>query len=255
MPVFDPAPEEWLNPARRHLLEEQLGAARRTLAISGLLSRAVELWLRQQLAAEAPWHANERLAAVQSRRDDWLASHDPATHGLTEGELDAKLAVAPGCQSWAEARWGHRVEALFLEHKDQLDQASCRLLRVSDKGLALELYHRIKAGEDTFASLAFRYTEGPERQQGGLIPLQRLAAMPLGLGEVLPRLEPGELLPPTRLGEQVAVVQLESYHPATLDATTRKRLLSDELSRWLTATGALAMAHLRCPNSIEAITP
>ena len=255
MAHFNPAPEEWLSHERLRLLEDQLGPARSSLAIAGLLAKAVELWLRQQLAAEAPWSAEERRAVIEARREAWLASPDPATQGLLDPELATKLAVVPGCLRWAEAHWGHRVETLFLERKEQLDRASCRLLRVADKGLALELYHRIKAGEESFASLAFRYGEGPEQQQGGLIPLQPLAAMPMGLGGVLANLQPGELLPPTRLGEQVALVQLETFQPASLDATSRKLLLGGELNLWLASAGALALANLRCPQRIEPITP
>ena len=255
MDNFDPAPEEWLSPQRLRLLDEQLGPARSSLAIAGLLAMAVERWLRQQLAAEAPWSAEERQAVIEARREAWLASHDPAGQGLLDAEVDTKLAVAPGCQGWAEAHWGHRVETLFLERKEQLDRASCQLLRVADKGLALELYHRIKAGEESFATLAFRYGEGPEQQQGGLIPLQPLAAMPMGLGGVLTKLEPGELLPPTRLGQQVALVQLETFQPAVLDASSRQLLLGDELNRWLASAGGLVLAHLKSPQRIEAIIP
>ena len=255
MATFDPAPEEWLTPERLRLLEDQFGAARSTLAIAGLLPRAVELWLRQQLAAEAPWSAEERQAAIEARKESWLASHDPAAQGLLCDELAIKLAVAPCCLRCAEHEWEHRIETLFLERKEQLDRASCRLLRVADKGLALELYHRIKAGEESFASLAFRYGEGPEQQQGGLIPLQPLSGMPMGLDGVLPKLEPGELMPPTRLGDQVALVQLETFQPASLDATSRKLLLGWELNRWLASAGILVLAQLRCDHRTESITP
>ena len=252
---LDPDPAEWLSLARQQQLEADLLAARSTLAVAGLLPRAVDLWLRQQLAAEAPWSPEDRQQAIATREPDWRAKTDPEALGLLESEVATKLAVEPGCQSWAEARWGHRLETLFLQRKQQLDRASCRLLRVADKGLALELYHRIKAGEESFAVLSQRFGEGPERGQGGLIPLQPLATMPLGLGKVLPRLEPGELLPPTRLGEQVALVQLEQFLPARFDAASRQRLLAAELDQWLKAAGALALAHLRCPQRIDAVIP
>ncbi|MCP9941953.1 peptidylprolyl isomerase [Cyanobium sp. ATX 6E8] len=252
---LDPDPASWLTAERLQQLEADLLAARSTLAVAGLLPRAVDLWLRQQLAAEAPWSSEDCQQAIAAREPEWRAKADPEALGLLESEVATKLAVAPGCQSWAEARWGHRLETLFLQRKHQLDRASCRLLRVADKGLALELYHRIKAGEESFAALSRRYGEGPERAQGGLIPLQPLAAMPLGLGKVLPRLEPGELLPPTRLGEQVAIVQLELFKPARFDAASRQQLLAAELDQWLRATGALALAHLRCPHRIEAVIP
>jgi parvulin-like peptidyl-prolyl isomerase len=236
-------------------LEQDLGAARPCLAISGMLGGAVEGWLRQQIAAEAPWSEVERQTAVASRQEAWLAKADPASLGLLEPEVALKLAIAPGCLRWSEAQWGHRLESLFLERKAELDQASCRLLRVGDKGLALELYHRIKAGEESFAAVAFRHGEGPERHQGGLIPLQPLTSLPLGLAAVVPRLEPGELLPPTRLGEQVALLQLESFQPARFDANSRQQLLAGELNRWLKATGAQAIAHLMCFQRVDAITP
>ena len=252
---LDPDPAEWLTPARLEQLLLDLGAARACLAVAGQLPRAVEAWLRQQLAAEAPWPEGELEQLLEQRRGGWLAKVNPDALGLLEPEVAIKLAVAPGCSRWAKARWGHRLETLFLERKAQLDRASCRLLRVADKGLALELYHRIKAGEQSFALIAQRFGEGPERSQAGLIPLQPLASMPLGLAKVLPRLEPGELLPPTRLGEHVAVVQLETWKPARFDAASQEALLAGELDRWLKAAVPLAVAHLRCPHRLQAVIP
>ena len=252
---LDPDPPEWLSPVRLEQLEADLLQARSTLAVAGLLPRAIEMWLRQQLALEAPWSPDDRQQAIAAREPDWRSKVDPKSLGLHDSEVEYKLAVGPGCLIWAEARWGHRLETLVLQKKQQLDRASCRLLRVADKGLALELYHRIKAGEESFAVLAQRFGEASERSQGGLIPLQPLAAMPLGLSKVLPRLEPGELLPPTRLGEQVALVQLEQFKPARFDHSCRQRLLAAELDDWLTATGALALAHLMCPHRIDVVIP
>ncbi len=252
---LDPDPAEWLTPARLDQLLNDLGNARHCLAVGGLLRRVVESWLRQQLAAEAPWPQGEPEQQIEQRRGSWLAKVDPDALGLLEPEVAIKLAVAPGCHCWAEARWGHRLETLFLERKAQLDRASCRLLRVADKGLALELFHRIKAGEVSFAAVATTHGEGAERSQAGWIPLQPLASMPLGLASVLPRLVPGELLPPTRLGKQVAIVQLEQWKPARFDAASQEALLSDELGRWLKTAVDLAVAHLRCPNALEAVIP
>ena len=252
---LDPDPAEWLSPARLQQLDSDLLAARSTLALAGLLPRAVDFWLRQQIAAEAPWSSEERLSAIASRESGWKASVDLATLGLLDSEVPLKLAVAPGCHHWAEARWGHRLETLFLERKGDLDRASCRLLRVRAKGLALELFHRVKAGEDTFASLARRFGDGPEQSNDGLIPLQPLSSMPLGLAKVLPKLEPGELMPPSRLGQHFALVQLEQFKPARFDDSSRQRLLAAELDVWLKITGGLALAHLRCPHNIDSVVP
>jgi parvulin-like peptidyl-prolyl isomerase len=252
---LDPDPNEWFHSARRRQLEADLEGARATLAVAGLLPRAIEAWIRQQLAAEAPWDALTRSETIKAQEQQWRAKHEPESFGLLDAEVAVKLAVAPGCLHWADAQWGHRLENLFLQRKTELDRASCRLLRVTDKGLALELYHRIKAGEETFEILAQRFGEGPERLQAGLIPLQPLARLPMGLGNVLTRLEPGQLLQPTRLGNQIAVVQLEKWEPARFDEHSRRFLLSAELNQWLLAAGALALAHLRCMDRFQAILP
>ena len=252
---LDPDPTEWLSPSRLEQLQGDLLSARSTLAMAGLLPRAVNHWLRQQLAAEAPWSTESRQGAIDARESKWRASVDIDALGLLDNEVPLKLAIAPGCQCWAEAHWGHRLESLFLQRKSDLDKASCRLLRVRDKGLALELFHRIKAGEDSFSALARRFSEGPEKAKDGLIPLQSLASLPFGLDKVLPKLEPGELMPPSRLGKYVAIVQLEVFKSACFDESSRNRLLAAELDRWLESVGAIALAHLKCPYPIDAVIP
>ena len=77
-------------------------------------------------------------------------------------------------ERWSRDQWNHRLDSLFLKCKDQLDRASCRFLRVREKRIASELYYRIKAGETTFATAANEFSEGPERNSGGFIPLQPL---------------------------------------------------------------------------------
>ena len=127
-PPLDPDPGEWLTPQRLEQLERDLLAARQTLAIAGLLPRAVALWVRQQIALEASWSREDRLQTIAARESKWRASADVAAMGLLDSEVSLKLAVAPGCQKWSEDRWGHRVETL-LQRKHHLDMASCRLLR------------------------------------------------------------------------------------------------------------------------------
>ena len=254
-PPLDPDPVEWFTQERLEQLESDLLAARKTLAIAGLLPRAVDLWIRQQVASEVSWAHEDRQLTIAARETKWRASCDIASTGLLDSEVSLKLSVAPGCQKWAEDHWGHRLENLFLQRKHHLDMASCRLLRVIDKGLALELYHRIKANEESFATVARRFGEGPEKRRDGLIPLQPLASMPMGLGQVLPKLEIGHLMPPSRLGKHVAIVQLEQFKPARFDSSSRQRLLAAEFDSWLENVSGLALAHLRCPHRIDAVLP
>ena len=248
---MDPNPADWLNASRRKRLEDELGAARSILAVGGLLPRAINLWLRQRVSEEAPWSASERDQVIAGLESAWREHADIASKGLLDCEVSFKLSVAPGCEAWAFGHWEHRLETLFLSKKDLLDRASCRLLRVSDKGLALELYHSIKAGEQSFANCATLYGEGPERFSAGLIPLQPLSSMPLGLAKVLPNMKPKELLQPRRVGKVFAVVQLETWLPARFDGRCRRELINAELDQWLELVGALALSHLVCCDQID----
>ena len=106
----------------------------------------------------------------------------------------------------------------------------------------------------TVSALARRFSE-VGKVKDGLIPLQSLASLPFGLDKVLPKLEPGELMPPSRLGKYEAIVQLEEFKSACLDESSRNRLLAAELDRWLESVGAIALAHLKCPYPIDAVIP
>ncbi|MBQ60493.1 MAG: hypothetical protein CMQ19_00305 [Gammaproteobacteria bacterium] len=245
---LDPAPQYWLTLERLQRLEADLGNAVALLSMSGLLNQALDYWLRleltQELLASSYWPEDQRKQELDTLEENWRCKYDPADWGLSDQQLRDKLLVAPCCRHWARMQWQQRLEKLYLERKQQLDQASCRLLRLSDKHLALELYHRIRAEEDSFESLALEYGEGPERFKGGLLKLQPLAQMPLGLGTLLNRMEPGELLTPQRLGNGFALVQLELFEPAPLNPATEETLLAQELQAWLQQLVLCLRAHL-----------
>ena len=103
--VLDPAPEEWLSDERKNRLVSELGASASLLHEADVLESVLNHWIRRELA---------------------------------DGAVDSKA-----CLGWARTQWGHRLESLFLQQKQDLDQASCRLLRVGNSALALELHHRI----------------------------------------------------------------------------------------------------------------
>lgn len=244
----DPDPDLWLSPERLERLDHQLGSAVPLLRMGNLLNKALAYWVRLELAsdlvASGGWPEQERQLELEELKEGWLQANDPAAWGLTEDQLHQKLLVAPACRRWARQQWQQRLETLYLERKDQLDRASCRLLRLSNKYLALELYHRLRAGEQGFEQLALEHGEGPERFQGGLLPLQPLAKLPYGLAPLLRTLRPGQLTPPQRFGKGFAVVQLECFEPAPLDAAVEDVLLSQELNAWIQQLVGRLQVHL-----------
>ena len=80
---LDPAPEEWLSSARIDKLRSDLGDAIHIMSNAGVLP-GLELLIRQNLA----------------RRKNPSAAI-----------------------SWAHIQWGYRLDSLFLQRKDWLDEA------------------------------------------------------------------------------------------------------------------------------------
>ena len=223
---LDPRPEVWLEPERLHSLRQQLVQAVPLLSSAGLLKPVLNHWVRLELAQEI----------VEAPLDQ-----------AAKAQAELNQLVDESCLRWADQQWRPRLKSLYLERKAMLDRASCRLLRQRDKHLSMEIYHRIRAGEASFESLATLHGEGPERLQGGLLPLQPMGTMPLGLPAVLQKLQPGELTMPQRLGAGFALVQLEQLEPACLDGATEQQLLRQELDSWVAAVVEELPAHLTSP--------
>ncbi|PSR13332.1 peptidylprolyl isomerase, partial [filamentous cyanobacterium CCP3] len=53
------------------------------------------------------------------------------------------------------------------------------------------------------------------------------------LSRILAISQPGQLWPPTRVGEWFVVVRLEKFLPARLDDATRQRLTDELFNTWL----------------------
>ena len=192
---MDPAPEEWLSTARIDNLRYELGGAVPLMIQAGVLRSVLNCWIRREL-------------------------------GEMKDNSSASIL-------WARNQWEHRLDGLFLQRKDWLDQASCRLLRVNQQGLALELYHRLLNEEETFDQLSQKFGVGPERFHGGLYKLQPLINFPGGLGHLLRKLKPGELTKPMRIGEQFVIVQLSDFVPALLGEDSTLKILDLELKLWV----------------------
>lgn len=213
--------------------------------MSGLLRQAVEGWIRQQLAADAPWTNDERALFAEAEVERYTSKRSPAKFGHSPETLRLHLSTGEGCRLWSRHQWGDQLSSLYLQRKSELDRASCSLLRVSSQDLARELFFRIRAGEASFEELAARLSEGPERQTGGRLPMQPMARLPHGLPAVLATLKPGELTLPCQLGPHWALVQLQELVSARFDdEAVQDQLLADQLSSWLSGAVSYAISLL-----------
>jgi parvulin-like peptidyl-prolyl isomerase len=154
-------------------------------------------------------------------------------HGMTLAQLEALALRGLRIEKFKQATWSHKLESYFLSRKQQLDRVIYCLIRNQDPGVIQELYFRIQEGEQSFADLAREYSQGPEVQTGGLIgPVELSTPHPI-LAQLLRLSQPGQLCPPTRLGEWFVIVRLEKFIPAQLDASMRQRLLNECFNTWL----------------------
>ncbi len=136
-------------------------------------------------------------------------------------------------EKFKQETWSNKLESYFMTRKSQLDRVIYSMLRVSDMGIAQELYFRIQEGEQTFEELAREYSQGPEKETGGLIGPVELSSPHPAIAKLLSTNTHGQLSAPISLGEWVIILRVEKFMPAQLDQQMRQRLLNEFLANWL----------------------
>ncbi|WP_320675977.1 peptidylprolyl isomerase [Prochlorococcus sp. MIT 1300] len=175
---------------------------------------------------------------IFERRQEMLGEQDEAQYlisrGWTTNDFEFHIRRAEAMKLFSEHQFGPALEELFLTSSAERDTIIYSLLRVKDAFLARELWIRLEENEITFAEAAATYGEGPEASSKGVIgplPIGRL--LPSQLGEMLRRLQPGEIAPPQQLGEWVVLLRLEKLTSARFDEEMREQLLNEQLEEFL----------------------
>ncbi|GAC1448228.1 MAG: hypothetical protein NVS2B14_17690 [Chamaesiphon sp.] len=206
----------------------------RELMISEAIA-LVECTISETTLARQQFYEQHQLTG-EAEISSWLAYY-----GMRREQLEALAIRELKIEKFKQATWGHRLEAYFLNQKSQLDQVIYSLLRTSDAEVAQELYFRLSAGEQSFASLAGAYSQGPESQTGGLLGPVALCQLHPELAQKLSKSQPGQLWPPIRLDNWIAIIRLEKFIPAQLDEPMRQHLLDRLFENWLSE--AIANRH------------
>ena len=154
-------------------------------------------------------------------------------HGMTQEQLKDLAIKRLKIEKYKQKIWGNKVEAHFLKRKSQLDRVVYSLIRTDRAELAQELYFRIQEGESAFQQLAMEYSEGSEAQTGGLIGPVEVNAPHPRIAQILSTSKPGQLIPPTRVGEWIVIIRLENFISAKLDDQMRHRMLDEMFRQWL----------------------
>ncbi len=198
----------------------------------------------------------QQQAVSDADRQNWLRSH-----GMTMEQVQQAALRLLKIEKYKQVTWDNRLQSYFLKRKGQLDRVIYSLLRVKDAGTAQELYFRLVDDQQAFDELARAYSQGPEAETGGLLGPVPLGTPHPALARMLSVSQPGQLWPPTPLGEWFIIVRLEKFLPAQLDDAMRKQLLDELFNAWLqeqlqqvsiTTADAIADTHAVAPIAAEA---
>ncbi|MGL5939019.1 MAG: peptidylprolyl isomerase [Waterburya sp.] len=173
---------------------------------------------------------------------EWLEKQ-----GMNLEQLQQLTTKRLRLEKYKETAWGDQVDAHFIKRKSQLDRVVYSLIRVEKPEVAQELYFRIKDDENTFSALAMEYSQGTEAQTGGLIGPVEINAPHPKIAQILATCQPGQLIPPTRVGEWIVIVRLENYLSAKLDAPMRQRMLDELFYQWLNEATKQKVSFLPSP--------
>ncbi len=165
---------------------------------------------------------------TETERQAWMQQQ-----GLTESQFLDVATRNLRIEKFKQATWGNKLESHFGKLKPKLDQVAYSLIRTRDAAVVQELYFRVLEGEQSFAELAKQYSQGSEAETGGLIGPVAMSTPHPHLARILSVSQPGQLLPPTRIGDWWIIMRLEKLIPARLDEPMRQRLLNEMFSSWL----------------------
>ncbi|BAU64222.1 PpiC-type peptidyl-prolyl cis-trans isomerase [Stanieria sp. NIES-3757] len=152
---------------------------------------------------------------------------------MTPEQLDQLIERRLKIEKFKQETWCNTVESYFIKRKSQLDRVVYSLIRTDKAEVAQELYFRITEGENTFSELAMEYSLGSEAQTGGLIGPVEINAPHPQIARILSTSKPGQVIPPTRVGEWLVIIRLENYISAKLDQPMRQRMLDEMFREWL----------------------
>ncbi|MBM5820043.1 MAG: peptidylprolyl isomerase [Cyanobacteria bacterium K_DeepCast_150m_m2_101] len=227
-------PEDLLRLAGVRLLEPYL----RQRLITDVLS--LELVTEEERQQALAAFAQERRIGSAEELEQFRLAQLLSPEALT-ALIERPLRLKRHC----ERLYRPKAEARFFERKTQLDRVVYSLIRLSDEGLARELYLRLDEGEANFADLAAEYSEGPERSTRGVVgPAPLTQAHPL-LVERLRTAPAGVVQEPFRIERWWLVFRLESLTSASFDEAMAEQMSQELFDDWLEAEVASQLNTLR----------
>ena len=107
------------------------------------------------------------------------------------------------------------------------------MIRLDNKYLAYEIFHRLKAGESKLEDLIHTYGKGPEKLQGGNFRLQSIDSVPKSLVSALSALKVGDYLKPVPDNKDFAIFQLREIQQSKFNEDAKVSLIKFIFDNWL----------------------
>lgn len=153
-------------------------------------------------------------------------------YNLSQRQLKELVTRRLRVEKFKETTWGSLLPSYFFQRKRQLERAVYSLIRTRDRGIATELYFRLREENQSFAELACQYSEGPEASTNGLLGPVELGTLHPILAQLLYTSPLGKIQPPVPVGEWHIIVRVEKFIPAEFDNLMRQRLLQEKFEAW-----------------------
>lgn len=134
--------------------------------------------------------------------------------------------------NFAREEWNNRANKYFLEDPSRFEMIKGKIMRVSSKEIATELYFRLKAKEQTFDMASYIYGEGFERKNGGHINCC-VKEFPYGLGKYVKQLKEGEIMKPIRIKGFFVLVELLKKTNASYNETVENEICMSLFGVWV----------------------
>ncbi|NTU57867.1 MAG: peptidylprolyl isomerase [Chlorobiaceae bacterium] len=125
------------------------------------------------------------------------------------------------------------VEEAFIARKSQLDKVVFSMIRNKNHELVAELFFRLQSGEDSFAGLAPKYSDGREAKSEGQIGPVELRGLNPKLAHFLSTVKPGALNPPVIIDGYGIITLLKERIPARLDEDMQQNILAYLFDEWV----------------------
>lgn len=206
------------------------------LASRGLLARVVREQVIDRAIESIDLAPNERDAARDAASVQWKDEGARAQFeriGMRFDDLVATEERRRRIRKFQEETWKASLPTYFLKRKSALDQVVYWLLRTDDRLLARELYFRLKEGEEDFATLAAKHSQGSEAMTCGMLGPATIGSLAPALGKLLLESEPGIVRQPVQIGDWTVIVRLERILPCQLDPAMEERLYDELLDAWV----------------------